>query len=328
MKPVKWGVLGVSVHYRLRVSNAVRNSELTHIAAIASRKKDRAEKEARELGIPKAYGSYEELLTDPEIEAVYIPLPNHIHAEWVKKAADHGKHVLCEKPFSMSAETTRETIEYVKNKGVLLMEAFMYKLHPQWVHARDLIRAGEIGKVQAVHTFFSYNLQDPANIRNKVETGGGAIPDIGCYAVSSARFLTGLEPKRVVSLIHRSPELKTDILSSGVLDFSTIRGVFTVSTQTFPYQRVQVFGTGGFLEIDVPFNIYPDVSCKVEITNGVGTRTIMNKIADMYKIEFDSFSRSVRTGDPLPISTEDAVLNQKVLDALYQSEKTGNWADV
>ena len=328
MKPVKWGVLGVSKHYRQRVSNGIRNSEISDVKAIASRSLERAQKEARELGIAKAYGSYEELLKDPEIEAVYIPLPNHIHAEWVKKAADQGKHVLCEKPFSMSAETTRETIEYARGKGVLIMEAFMYKLHPQWVHARDLIRAGEIGALRSIHTFFSYNLQDPNNIRNKLEAGGGGIPDIGCYAVSGSRFLTGREPERVISLIQRSPELKTDIVSSAILDFSGLRAVFTVSTQAFPYQRVQAFGSGGVLEIDVPFNIYPDVSCKVEVTTGVGRRTIMNEVADMYKIEFDAFSRSIRKGDPLPIAAEDAVLNQKVLDALYESEKTGAWVSL
>jgi predicted dehydrogenase len=208
------------------------------------------------------------------------------------------------------------------------MEAFMYKLHPKWRHARAQLKVGEIGELQAVQCFFSYSLFDPENIRNKPETGGGAIPDIGCYAVSSARFLTGREPVRCLSLVHRDPSLGTDILSTAILDFGTLRAVFTVGTQTFPYQAVQVFGSGGNLTIENPFNIYPDVPGKVIIHNFVGMREIFTEAVDQYGIEFEEFSLAVRGEGPIPTDPEDAVLNQKVLDALFKSEKTGTWVDI
>ena len=214
MKPVVWGILSVSTHYKLRIHTNLMKSPLVDMRGIASRSRERAAEAARDLGLQKAYGSYEELLADKEIEAVYIPLPNHLHAEWVKKAADAGKHVLCEKPFAMDAQEAEQTVRYAERKGVLVMEAFMYRFHPQWKRAREIVRSGEIGAVQSVNTIFSYMLTDPANIRNVLATGGGGIPDIGCYAVSSARFLVGREPTRVVSLVHRDPKLKTPTAAS------------------------------------------------------------------------------------------------------------------
>jgi len=235
MKPVVWGILSVSTHYKQRVHTYLRKSPLVDIRGIASRSRERASEAARDLGLQKAYGSYEELLADREIEAVYIPLPNHMHAEWVKKAADAGKHVLCEKPFAMDAKEAEQAIRHAERKGVLVMEAFMYRFHPQWKRAREIVRSGEIGEVQSVNTIFSYMLTDPTNIRNVLAAGGGGIPDIGCYVVSSARFLMGREPIRVVSLVHRDRQLKTDILASGILDFGVARSVFTVGTQSYPW---------------------------------------------------------------------------------------------
>ncbi|MFI5369876.1 MAG: Gfo/Idh/MocA family protein, partial [Spirochaetia bacterium] len=254
MKPVVWGILSVSTHYKLRIHTNLVKSPLVDMRGIASRSRDRAAEAARDLGLQKAYGSYEELLADKEIEAVYIPLPNHMHAEWVKKAADAGKHVLCEKPFAMDAQEAEQAVRYAERKGVLVMEAFMYRFHPQWKRAREIVRSGEIGDVRSVNTIFSYMLTDPTNIRNVLSSGGGAIPDIGCYAVSSARFLVGREPTRVVSLVHRDPKLKTDILTSGILDFGVARSIFTVGTQSYPWQRVEVLGSGGELSVQIPFN--------------------------------------------------------------------------
>lgn len=329
MTPVRWGILGVSVHYRLRVHNPLQTAEGVQLTGIASRSLDRAREAAERFGIPKFYGSYEELLEDPEIEAVYIPLPNTMHTEWVRKAADHGKHILCEKPFSMSAEETERTIAYAREKGVKVMEAFMYKLHPQWRHAKALVGAGEIGEVQAVHVFFGYNNPDPTNIRNQLEMGGGAVPDIGCYAVSSSRLMMGKEPKRVVSLITRDPELGTDVLSSAILDFGGgARANITVGTQVFLQQHVQVFGSAGYLSIEVPFNTFPDVPGRVTVINGIGKRVVETEVNDMYRIEFEEFSRAVRKGTPVPVDPADAVANQKVLDALYASEEKGGWVEV
>ena len=328
MKPVVWGVLSVSVHYGLRVHTYLGKSPLVQMHGVASRSKAKAEQAAREMGFHKAYGSYEELLADKEIEAVYIPLPNHMHAEWVKKAADAGKHILCEKPFALNAKEAEQAIAYAKGKGVLVMEAFMYRFHPQWTRAREIVKAGEIGAVHAVSTIFTYMLKDPTNIRNILSAGGGGIPDIGCYAVSSARFLLGREPLRVISLVHRDADLGTDILSSGILDFGTTRSMFTVGTQTFPSQRVDVYGSGGELSVLLPFNAYPDTPLQLSVTTGVGNRQVYAPATDQYVEMFEAFSRVVREGGTVPTPPEDAVANLKVLDALFKSEKSGGWEKV
>jgi len=328
MKPVVWGILSVSLHYSLRVHTYLSKSPLVHLRGIASRDRKRAEGAARELGLPKAYGSYEEMLADKEIEAVYLPLPNHLHAEWVKKAADAGKHVICEKPFAMNAKEAEQAISYARSKGVLVMEAFMYRFHPQWKRAREIVRAGEIGAVQVVSCLFTYMLKDPTNIRNILSAGGGGIPDIGCYAVSTARFLVGREPERVVSLVHRDAEMKTDILSSGMLDFGVTRSMFTVGTQTHPWQRVDVLGSGGELSVMIPFNAYPDSPLEISVTTGIGTRQVFTPATDQYVEMFEAFSRAIREGGKEPTPADDAIANMKVLDALFRSEKSGGWEKV
>ncbi|MBN2202481.1 Gfo/Idh/MocA family oxidoreductase [bacterium] len=326
MEPVRWGVLSVSGHYRLRLQKPLQESAISRMTAVASRDPERARNAAKEMGIPRSYGSYAELLKDPDIEAVYIPLPNHLHAEWTMKAADAGKHVLCEKPFGMNAAETEKAVDHVRSKGLLVMEAFMYKLHDQWRRAREIIRVGEIGRIRTVHTVFSYNNPDPHNIRNRPETGGGGIPDIGCYAVSAARFLTGEEPKRVVALIERDPAFRTDIISSVMLDFGGgMRSTFTVSTQSFPAQQVLVYGTGGTMTIHLPFNMYPDTPARVTVTTGNGSRTIEFPPQDQYRTLFDEFSAAVRGERELPVPPKDAVANMRVLDAIFASEKSGKW---
>ena len=328
MKPVTWGVLSVSSHFIGKINTGVGKSGRNVILAIASRSSARAQETSRRLGIPRAYGSYDELLADKDIEAVYIPLPNHLHAEWVKKAADAGKHVLCEKPFAMSAAEARETFEYGKRKGVLVMESLMYRFHPQWIRAAEIVRNGELGEIHAVNTFFSYMITDPANVRNILEIGGGGMRDVGSYAVSAARFLAGAEPKRVLSLMYRDPSLKTDTLSTGVLDFGKARSVFTVGTQTQPCQRVDAIGSAGSLTIHIPFNVYPDTPAEMTVTSWLGTRTVHTVVADQFVEAFDAFSRAVRAGGPVPQPPEDTVANQEALDALFRSEKSGTWEQV
>ncbi|HVO40144.1 MAG TPA: Gfo/Idh/MocA family oxidoreductase [Spirochaetia bacterium] len=328
MKPVAWGVLSVSTHYQLRVHTYVVKSPLVDMRAVASRSKERAADFGRAFGIPKAYGSYEELVADKEIEAVYIPLPNHLHAEWVKKCADAGKHVLCEKPFALDAREAEDAIRHAEKKGVLVMEAFMYRFHPQWQRAREIVKAGELGEIRATQTLFTYMLKDPQNIRNILDMGGGGIPDIGCYAVSTARFMIGREPLRVVSLVERDPKLKTDILASGILDFGSARSTFTVGTQTFGWQKVDVIGSDGELRVHLPFNAFPDSPMKLTVTTGVGQRAVFTQAADQYQAMFDSFSRAVREGGAVPTPPQDAINNMKVLDALFRSEKSGTWEKV
>ena len=329
MKPVIWGVLGVSTHYQLRVHVPVSMSSELEFRAVASRSLERAREAAARLGIPRAYGSYEELLGDREVEAVYIPLPNHLHAAWVKKAADAGKHVLCEKPFALNAEEAAEAVDHARRRGVLLMEAFMYRMHPQWQRAREIVRTGELGEVHAIHTIFTYSNLDPTNIRNIAEVGGGVLYDIGCYAVSASRFLLDREPLRVVSLVRRDPRFTTDTLTSAILEFDGgARALFTVGSQTHPCQRVQVLGSLGALTVMLAFNAYPDVPEELEVVTSLGTRTIGLPVADQYGLLFDAFSRAVRAGGPVPTDPGDAVANMKVLDAVTRSERSGGWEPV
>lgn len=326
MQPVQWGVIGVSGHYRLRCSAPLQRSETVKMRGIASRSVDRAQAAAAEFGMSVGYGSYEELLADREIEAVYIPLPNHMHLEWIKKAADAGKHILCEKPLGLNAAEVEEAIAYTNKKGVLLMEAFMYRLHPQWLTAKELISIGEIGSVTTVQSHFFYDNRDPNNIRNRPEAGGGSILDIGCYAVSSARFLTGKEPVQVMSLIDWDEQFGTDRLASGILDFGDgVQSTFTVGTQTYAQQKVQAFGTGGTVRVELPFNAYPDVPLSVHVETGVGHRTVNHPPQDQYQIQFEKFSEAVRRGGPVPTPIEDALGNQRVLDALFRSGKNRSW---
>lgn len=328
MESVKWGVLGVATHFIKRVLLPLRKSPLINLYGIASRNPDKAEMAAKKFGIPRYYGSYEELLADKEIEAVYIPLPNNLHVEWIKKSADAGKHIICEKPLALSTQEAEESIEYAKSRGVKLMEAFMYQLHPQWKHAKELVSVGEIGEVHTIHTRFFYYLIDPNNIRNKLETGGGALRDIGCYAISIARFLLEKEPKRILSLITRDEDFRTDILTSAILDFGKSRSLFTVSTQTFPHQSVDIHGEGGDIHIKIPFNMYPDVPAEVVVTTDIGTRVIRSEPSDQYGLEFEAFSKALRGEGEIPISSQDTINNQKVIDAGFKSEQTGTWVEI
>jgi predicted dehydrogenase len=325
IKPVRWGVLGVANIFMKRVLPPLLSCDSVEVSAIASRSEDKARRAAEAFGIGKAYDSYEKLLEDRDIEAVYIPLPNHLHAEWIRRAADAGKHILCEKPLALDAEQAAASVEYASKRGVRLMEAFMYRFHPQWRRAQELARIGEIGEIQAVQATFAYDLKDPGNIRNKPEMGGGALMDIGCYAVSMPRFIFGREPQRVIGLFTRDPTFKTDILSSGILDFGGGRAVFTVATQCFQTQRVDIFGTSGTMHIGIPLNMYPDVPPELTVITGIGERRPVLPAADQYALEFEAFSRALRLNLPVPTPAEDAVANQKVLDALFRCESSGLW---
>jgi len=325
MKAVRWGVLGIGKHFVQRVLPGLQGSPLLEVAAVASRDPARARETAGRFGIPSAYGSYEELLADRSLEAVFIALPNHLHAEWVRNSADSGKHVLCEKPLAMDAGQAQASLEHCRKKGVRLMEAFMYRFHPQWRRAFELVRFGEIGALRAVHTGFGYFNADPSNIRNVLDYGGGALLDIGCYAVSVPRLLFQAEPLRVVSLVSRDPALKTDVLSSAILDFGQGRATFTVGTQVFSHQGVEAVGSGGRIAVEVPFNMYPDRPGRLTVSTGVGTREPQTPAADHYGLEFEAFSRALREDQPVPTPPEDAVANMKVLDALLASERSGGW---
>ncbi len=329
MKKVVWGVLSTAKIGLQRVLPGMQKSALCEIRAIASRSGAAARKAADHLGIPKAYGSYEELLADPEIEAIYNPLPNHLHVPLTLKAAAAGKHVLCEKPIALNAQEARQ-LQAVAGK-VLIMEAFMVRFHPQWLRARERVRAGDIGILRAVQFMFCYSNSDPANIRNKADIGGGALYDIGCYPITAGRFFFEAEPQHGIALIDRDPEFHTDRLTSALVDFGSGRHLdFTVSTQCSPYQRVHLCGTKGRIEIQIPVNAPQDAKTTLSIDDGsslagAGVRTETLPESDQYRLQGEVFSRAVRGEISLPYGIEDAIHGMRVIDALFRSEASRRW---
>jgi predicted dehydrogenase len=327
---VRWGVLGAAKIAVRKVIPAMQKGEWSEVVAISSRNRDKAEEAARALGIRKAYGSYEELLRDSEVEAIYNPLPNQLHVPWTLKAIEAGKHVLCEKPLSLTAQEARTLLPVRDRARVKIGEAFMVRTHPQWLRARELVESQRIGKLRAIAGFFSYFNRDPANIRNIPAYGGGALMDIGCYPITVSRFIFGREPSRVLGLIERDPEMKTDRLTSAILDFPLGQSIFMCSTQLVPYQRVQLFGTQGRIEIEIPFNAPNDRPCRLLIDDGRdvfggGVSAEVFPVCDQYTIQGDLFSRAIREGGEVPVSVEDAIKNMAVIDAVFRSAESGRW---
>jgi predicted dehydrogenase len=329
-RKVKWGVLGVANIAVHKVIPAMQMGEWSEVSAIASRDLAKAEKAAQALGIPKAYGSYQALLADPQIEAIYNPLPNHLHVPWSIKAAEAGKHVLCEKPLSLTVAEAKTLLAARDRAGVNMGEAFMVKTHPQWLRTRGLIRSGRIGELRAIAGVFSYFNRDAGNVRNVAEWGGGGMMDIGCYPITTSRFIFGEEPKRVAGLIERDPAFKTDRLASAILDFPSGQATFTCSTQMVAYQRMQFLGTKGRIEIEIPFNAPPDRETRIFIDDGrdvfgSGVTTETFPVCDQYTIQGDAFSRAVRGEDEVPVTIEDAIANMAVIEAVFRAAESGKW---
>jgi predicted dehydrogenase len=323
---VRWGVLGAANIATQKVIPAMQRGECSEVVAIASRDRVKAASAAAELGIARAYGSYEELLADAEVEAVYNPLPNHLHVPWSIRAAEAGKHVLCEKPIALSVAECQTLIAARDRAGVKIGEAFMVGTHPQWLRARELARSGEVGEMRAVVTAFSYFNRDPKDIRNIPECGGGALLDIGCYPIFISRFLFGEEPVRVQGLVERDPEFGTDRLTSAVLDFPSGQSIFTCSTQLVPYQRVQILGSRGRIDIEIPFNAPADRPCRLFVDPGGATARIDEiPVCDQYTIQGDCFSRAIREGGEVPVPLEAALRNMAVIEAVFRSARTGQW---
>ena len=325
MKPVKWGIISTANIGVAKVLPGMLKSKDLEIVAISSRKLKAAQEWAGKLGIPKAYGSYEEMLADPEIEAVYNPLPNHLHVPLTLAAAKAGKHVLCEKPIAITAA---EAKQLKKIRNVHVAEAFMVRHATQWIAARDLVKKKKIGEVRAIQVLFSYFNRDPKNVRNMADIGGGGLLDIGCYPITVSRFIFDGEPKRVTATIDRDPKFKVDRLAGGLADFGDGRHLsFTVSTQLAPYQRVNIMGTKGRIEIEIPFNAPPDKPNRyfvqgMEMNEGEWTAL---PVSDQYQLQAEAFGRVIRKKQKPAWGVDDAIQNMKILDALFRSEKSGKW---
>jgi predicted dehydrogenase len=324
---IKWGILSTANIGIGKVIPAMRKSAFSDVIAIASSDIYKAEQAAVTLGISKFYGSYEALLADPEIDAVYIPLPNHLHVPFTIKALAAGKHVLCEKPVGLNGKEADELYQVSKQYPQLkVMEAFMYRFHPQWQRAKEIADEGQLGDIKHIHTFFSYYNADADNIRNKPETGGGALMDIGCYCISFPRFILGKEPQKTTGLVYRDPAFQTDTLTSGLLDFGGgVSAAFTCSTQLERYQRVSIIGTKGRLEIEIPCNAPIDQPCRLWLQRDNNITEIMTKIADQYTLQVDAFSKAILDNTPVPFPLTDAINNMKVIDALFESAAANTW---
>jgi predicted dehydrogenase len=330
MRKVSWGVLGVSKMAVERTIPAMQLGRLSSIDAIASRNGARAEACARQLGIAKAYPSYEALLADPSIEAIYNPLPNNLHVAWTEKALAAGKHVLCEKPIAMTAREAERLVDAQRRSGKLVMEAFMVRTSPQWLKVREIIESGRIGSVRAVNGVVTYNNPDPANIRNILEVGGGGIMDIGCYMIYFARLAFAAEPERVISLVDRDPRMRTDRIASAILRFPQGQATFVCSTQLARAQRFQILGTSGHITVEVPINAPNDRPCRLVVDDGrdvlgSGAEVIELPVNNQYTVQGDAFSACIRENRTPPVTLADSLANMRVIDAIFRSEKSGGW---
>jgi predicted dehydrogenase len=333
MQRLNWGVLSTAKIAREKVIPPMQKGLRTRVVAIASRDLSHAQAVAERLGIPRAHGSYEALLKDPEVEAVYIPLPNHLHVEWSRRAAEAGKHVLCEKPLDITAVGVEELIRVRDRTGVRIQEAFMVRTHPQWLCCRELVQEGRIGTLKAIYGHFSYHNVDPQNIRNQAEIGGGGLLDIGCYPITTSRLVTGREPTRVAALIEHDPVLRIDRLGSAILDYDGVQCIFTWSTQLAPRQTMQFLGEKGRIEVEIPFNAPNDRPCRLLLYDAgdLGlhvAETIEIPTSDQYGIAGDAFSAAIMDGTAQPVPLEDSLANMRVIDAVRRAGASGGWERV
>lgn len=326
---IRWGVLGAAKIAIEKMVPAMADHEQFEVSAITSRSKEKAKAAAQKLNVPRFFGSYEELIKDPDIDAVYIPLPNDLHVDLTLKCIEAGKHVLCEKPLSLKSGDIEQLIRARDKHGVKVGEAFMVKSHPQWIKAREMVQQGDLGKVSLVHGFFSYHNVKAGNIRNKPEHGGGAIWDIGCYPVFTSRYVLGEEPVRVVASMEYDAAFGTDKLASVILEFPSARVVFSVSTQLVPYQSMRFFGDRKDLELRIPFNAPPDRPCEIRVSSGdlfnENYETLSFGICNQYTLSAEDFTKAIVEDSEVPVSLENAMANTRVLEALFQSAREGRW---
>lgn len=329
-KLFRWGVISTAEIGTGKVIPAIQTSRLGRVTAIASRDLGKAQRAATDLGIDKAYGSYEQLLEDPEIDGIYNPLPNHMHVPWSVKALEAGKPVLCEKPLALNAPEAAHLLAAQERTGVPVIEAFAPRHHPQWQRTRELVKAGRVGPLRLIQGIFSYMLTDPENVRNNADIGGGGVYDIGCYEIMVSRYLFGAEPRRVVALVDRDPVMEVDRLASFILDFEQGQACFSCATQLNTYQRMHMLGTTGRIDVEIPFNAPPDIACRIFIDDGsqhAGLSAVMESlpVTDQYGAQADAFVELVRGTRTAEFNLEDGVANMAVIDAVYRSGRSGQW---
>jgi predicted dehydrogenase len=330
MNKIRWGILSTAKIAREKFIPATQQSEMGSVVAIASRDLSHARSVADRLGIERAYGSYDGLLADAGVDAIYNPLPNHMHVPWSVRTLEAGKHVLCEKPIGLSVVEAEELVDFAAaHPRLKVMEAFMYRFHPQWQTARQLVRDGRIGRLRTIHTQFSYYNDDPLNIRNQPGMGGGALMDIGCYPISLSRFLYDAEPEGVLGHIELDPTTRIDRLTSAVLEFAEGTSTFTCGTQLSPCQRVNIQGTAGRIEIEIPFNAPADRPCRIWLQTGAefaGAEEILFPVCNQYGLQADAFARAILDDAPVPTPLTDAVANMRVIERVHASAGSRAWA--
>jgi predicted dehydrogenase len=332
-QPVRWGVLGAADIALKKVIPAMKPSDRSIVVAIASRNSAKAAIAASALGIGTSYGSYEELIDDPNVEAIYNPLPNHLHVPWTIRAMEAGKHVLCEKPLAMSAAEARQLLEVRQRTGMQVGEAFMVRTHPQWLGVKKLVDDGRIGDLRLIVGHFSYFRRDATDIRSRPDWGGGALLDIGCYPITMSRWLFGAEPEAVVGQLERDPDFGIDRLGSALMRFPTGQATFTCAGQLASFQRMHIFGTKARIEVEIPFNAPPDRSCRVFVDDGrlfadESAEAISFPAVDQYLLQADRFSDAVRGVGEVPVSLEDGIANMSVIDAIFRSTESGRWENL
>ncbi len=329
MKKLSWGILSTSKFAARATIPATQKSRYSEVAAVASRNREKAEELASRLGIPEVYDSYEALLFDPKIDVIYNPLPNHLHVDWTLKALAAGKHVLCEKPIGLNYKDAARLEKAEKDFPKLkLMEAFMYRHHPQWQKTKELVSGGVIGQIKGVHALYSYYNDDTSNIRNRPEFGGGGLLDIGCYCVSLSRFVFGKEPERILGRVERDPNTRVDRFAAGTLDFGTGVATFSCGTQMQPYQRVNILGTKGRIELEIPFNAPNDKPTRIWLQRGTSVEEITFDVCDQYTIQADLFAEAILNDTPVPTPISDGIANMKVIDAVFQSSDQNMWIKI
>ncbi len=307
-----------------QVIPAILTSQYGQVRAIASRHIQKAQKVADHFGITVSYGSYEELLADDDIDAVYIPLPNHLHVKWAISALEAGKHVLVEKPIGLSSTEAKKLLNASqKHPHLKVMEAFMYRHHPQWTKTKELVDQGAIGDIKTIQSSFSFFEDDPNSIVNKKEWGGGSLMDIGCYSISLSRFIYGSEPKSIAAIIDYHPEFKVDVLASGILEFDQGTSIFFSSTQLADNQQLQIFGTKGNIKMELPFNPSIDLPAKIWLEKEGKVETITLDICNQYTIQADLFALAIINNAPVPTPLEDAIYNMIIIEKMKESNKKG-----